>query len=188
MFRYVRLTLVAIAFSYFFSGIARSQPGPGGKPPQGRKIGIPKGLLSTTTVQIQRYSGDVNDGTEPWGMSKTISSPEKLTFRWKTDEASVASAIWQVSDKPFAPLDMAALQAQVLASGSLAFVPPAKGKAYWFTVDFAKFVSQSTPSHKKYYLRVVTVGALGQQLGLPSSPVTITYIKPMPDPSVKFNF
>jgi len=187
MFHYVRLALAAVAFSCLFTSVASSQPGPGGRPPQGISVYVPKGLLSKTIVKVKRWSGDVSDG-EIFGMSMTISSPDKLTFYWQTNETNVASAIWQVSDKPFAPLDMAALQAQVLASGSLAFVPPAKGKAYWFTVDFAKFVSQSTPSHKKYYLRVVTVGALGQQLGLPSSPVTITYIKPMPDPSVKFNF
>ncbi|MDQ3545803.1 MAG: hypothetical protein M3429_04695, partial [Verrucomicrobiota bacterium] len=144
-----------------------------GKRTQGGTTPAPP--TTKTKLEAQEFGGEF----QQWVKSLTITSAEEVTFRWMTDQPGVASAVWQVSDKPVVfGENIAQSQApQVIASGVLGSVPK-PGHVAMFDIDFAQFAPKTPPSTpRSYWVFVKTRNAAQQFVGLPSASVKITYRK-----------
>lgn len=138
--------------------------GPGYQPPP---------PVTKTKLDVMEFSGEF----QQWVKSRTITTAEKLTFRWSTNEAGVASATWMVSDKPasFSHLAAAPQAPHVIRSGNLRKAP-AKGHITMFDIDFALFVSKKPPEiPRTYWVFLTTKNARNQPVDLASVPVKIVY-------------
>jgi CubicO group peptidase (beta-lactamase class C family) len=131
--------------------------------------------VSRTKIEIKEFGGEF----EQWVKTLTITSPDKITFRYSTDQPGAVTAIWQVSDKPFSSNPMITQQEapHVIASGTLGQVP-APGHIHLFEVNFAVFAPNTPPaSPLGYWVFVVTKNAQQQNVGVASAPVKIIYRK-----------
>jgi hypothetical protein len=134
---------------------------------------LTESATSKTKLEVKEGSGDF----EQWGNSLVISSAEKVTFRWRTDQEGVASAMWQVRDSPAFGQTSRINAGTILRSGEMNTVP-AKGHVQPFEINTGQFAPQTPPqSPKRYYVYVVTRDAQGKAVGLQSAPVTITYLE-----------
>jgi len=118
-------------------------------------------VMSATTIEVRRFSGDF----EEWTDTFTIHTPQSLTLRWKTTLSTASAGVWQVSDKPFIPSSASPLGATVLKSGPLPSVTPG-GNAMPFTVDFGTILT--TPpkvAPTVYFVRAVPTTAAGHPAG-----------------------
>ncbi len=145
--------------------------------------------VTKTKLEVKQFSKEF----EQWVKTITITSAEKLTFRWSTDEAAAKGGVWKVSDKPVSfgstmtTAAAAELQQQphVISSGN-AGSQPAKGKILTFEIDFALFAPKNPPSAPRTYWVFLTPTSGGgrvkqgggQPAGIPSVPVKIVYRKP----------
>ena len=154
----------------------------GKNPGQGTQPAPP---VTKTKLEVKEFSGDF----EQWKKTLQINSAEKVTFRWSTSELNTASAIWQVSDKPFSsgPQTTVAQAPHVIASGVLGQVP-IPGHVSMFDINFAQFAPKSPPSTPlSYWVFIETKSSRQQPVGLPSAPVKIVY-KKATQPPVEFSF
>jgi hypothetical protein len=148
----------------------------------------PAPLVTKTKLEVKQFSKEF----EQWVKTITITSADKLTFRWSTDEGSAKRGVWKVSDKPVSfgstmSAAAAALQQQpnVISSGSAGSVST-NGKIVTFEIDFALFAPKNPPPTPRTYWVFLTptsgVGRInqgsGQPVGIPSVPVKVVYRKP----------
>ncbi len=149
----------------------------------------PSPPATKTKLEAQEFSKEF----ATWVKTLTITSAEKLTFRWSTQEVAANGGVWKVSDKPVSfgstmtTAVATALQQQphVISSGS-AGRPAATGNPLTFEIDFALFAPKTPPPTPRTYWIFVTPisgrGPVGQAgvrtVGLPSVPVKIVYRKP----------
>ncbi len=105
------LLISTLALFPVLPGVAKSQ---GKNPQQGTTPGPP---VTKTKIEVQEFGGEFQN----WVKSLTITTADKVTFRYSTNEPAATSAIWQVSDKPFSagPQVTAAQAPHVIASGAL---------------------------------------------------------------------
>jgi hypothetical protein len=174
-------TLLSIFLLLFFGGLmlsGRHVWAQGKKPIPDSQPGPP---VTKTKLEVKEFGGDF----ENWVKSLTIESPQKLNFRYSTDQPGAVSAIWQVSD---GPID-SGLQANIekaphiIASGSAGDVP-APGHVGWFQINFA-LIAAPTPSFSpdRYWVRIVTKDARARPVGIASGSVRIIYSKPATAPT-----
>jgi hypothetical protein len=143
---------------------------------------LPAGALATT-LSVGEVTGP--DKPLDWRSSKTINSPEILTFRWSTTDPDAKGGLWTVKqDGKAAPVATGALQSA-----------PGPGKFAQFSIDFKKFAPAHAPSGGLTYR--VTVSSLpslraGAEPISTSSAVVIKYVKPGPttqfDADMGFSF
>jgi len=141
-----------------------------------------------TKLEVKQFSNEF----EQWVKTITITSADKLTFRWSTQENAANGGVWKVSDKPVyfggSTIAAAALQQplpHVISSGN-AGKPGANGTFLTFEINFALFAPKNPPPTPHTYWIFLTptsgagrVGPVGAQAaGLPSIPVKIIYRKP----------
>src|SRR6266542_6100588 len=135
--------------------------------------------VTKTKLEVKQFSKEF----EQWVKTITITSAEKLTFRWSTQEVAANGGVWKVSDKPVSfgstmtTAVATALQQQphVISSGS-AGRPAATGNTLTFEIDFALFAPKTPPPTPRTYWIFVTPisgrGPVGQAgvrtVGLPS--------------------
>jgi hypothetical protein len=164
------LLISTLAFSPIIPNVVKSQ---GKNPQQGT---TPGPSVSKTKIEVQENAGDF---AAPWVNSLTITSAGTLGFRYSTNEPDAASAIWQVSDKPFSsgPQITKGQAPHVIASGALGNVPQ-PGHVSQFEIHFALFAPKTPPpSPVSYWVFVVTKNTRGLPVGIASAPVKITYRK-----------
>lgn len=132
-----------------------------------------------TKLEAQEFSKEF----ATWVKVLTITSADKLTFRWFTDEAAANGGIWKVSDKPVFSASnlmtaMATQQPHIISSGTLSQAP-SKGKFLTFEINFALFAPKNPPPTPLTYWVFLTPtswsGRAPQAVGLPSVPVKIVY-------------
>ena len=139
-----------------------------------------------TKLEVKQFSNEF----EQWMKTITITSAEKLTFRWSTQEAAANGGVWKVSDKPVyfgrATIAAAALQQppHVISSGNAGKLG-ALGTFLTFEINFALFAPKNPPATPRtYWIFLTPMGGGGrgpgggQAAGLPSVPVKIVYRKP----------
>jgi len=163
------LLILILALVPMFPNAAKSQ---GKKPPQGTTPGPP---VTKTKIEAEEFGGEFQN----WVKLLTITTPDKVTFRYSTNETGAVSAIWQVSDKPFsAGSAINSGQAfHVIASGALGKVP-APGHVSQFEINFKQFVPSVPPVKPlSYWVFIVTKDAPGNPVGIASAPVKVVYKK-----------
>src|SRR6266542_5584940 len=106
---------------------------------QGKKKGsgtTPAQRGTKNKIEVEEFGGEFAQ----WVKSLTITSVDKLTFRYSTNEPAAVTAIWQVSDTPVTFSNQIGIgQApHVIASGALGAVP-APGHVSQFEINFALF-------------------------------------------------
>ncbi len=145
---------------------------------QGKKQGsgtTPAPPVTKTKIEVEEFGGEFAQ----WVKSLTITSLDKLTFRYSTNEPAAVTAIWQVSDTPVTFSNQIGIgQApHVIASGALGAVP-APGHVSQFEINFALFAPKTPPSSpKSYWVFIVTKSDRQTPVGLASVPVKIVYHK-----------
>jgi hypothetical protein len=146
-----------------------------------------KQFSTKTKLEVKQFSNEF----EQWMKTITITSADKLTFRWSTQEKAANGGVWKVSDKPVyfggSTIAAAVLQQQphVISSGN-AGKPRANGTFLTFEINFALFAPKNAPPTSRTYWIFLTPtsggGRVGpfraQAAGLPSIPVKIVYRKP----------
>ena len=144
---------------------------------QGRE---PRGLqpsFDRTRLEARTYSGGDLDSSFPWVRSLTVTSPARVYFRWRTTEADVTSAEWQLTDSSTGFSG----QPGIIGSGPGALTHSAEGTGGQFSVVLSAFLSQDAPAvPKSYHLRLVP--RKGRIQLAPSSSVMITHQKAGPTP------
>jgi hypothetical protein len=136
-----------------------------------KALGSPK--IVPAKLDVQLASGDFKS----YGSKQTITTPQKVTFRWIPKLQGMAWAKWQVAASSFSASPAPA----ILLEGSAGTVPEV-GHQGFFDIDFAKLVSQNPPAQpKKYYVRITTFTAGRTAVGNTATPqVTVTHAEPAP--------
>ena len=174
--------ILATLFSFLLFSLAPAPPHSVSS--QGKKPGTdykPAPPATKTKLEAQEFSKEF----ATWVKTLTITSADKLTFRWFTDEAEANGGVWKVSDKPVyfggsMATAMAAQPPHVISSGNLS-PAPSKGKFLTFEIDFANFAPKNPPAPRTYWVFVTPSSSSGRgphATGLPSVPVKITYRRP----------
>lgn len=166
MFSASFLTLIAISLLLSVQSVWSQD-----KSPQGGSTSPPP--VTKTKLEVQEFSKEF----EQWRKSLTITTPERLTFRWMTDQANVALATWNVTNKPASSSGVPAAvpASKVIRSGNLRKAP-AKGHVATFDIDFAQFAPKKPPqTPRTYWVFITPKNMLGQTVGKSSVPVKIVY-------------
>jgi hypothetical protein len=131
---------------------------------QGKKPGTdykPAPPATKTKLEAQEFSKEF----ATWVKTLTITSADKLTFRWFTDEAEANGGIWKVSDKPVyfggsMITAMATQQPHIISSGTLS-PAPSKGKFLTFEINFANFAPKNPPAPRTYWVFITPCSSIG---------------------------
>lgn len=141
------------------------------KRPQGSSTSLPP--FTKTKLEVQEFSKEF----EQWRKSLTITAPERLTFRWTTDETNVAAATWTVTNKLASSSGVAAAvpAPKVIRRGNLRKAP-AQGHLAMFDIDFEQFAPKKPPqTPRTYWVLITPKNARGQTVGPASVPVKVVY-------------
>lgn len=132
---------------------------------------LPSPMIVPAKLDVQLFAGDF----KTYGPQQTITSPQKVTFRWIPKLHGIARARWEVAASPFSGSATPA----ILLEGSVGTVPAVHQQGL-FDVDFGKFLSPNPPSQpKKYYVRITTFAAGRDATGNASTPAaTVIHTKP----------
>ena len=145
-------------------------------------------LVATKTwLEVGSFSGDV----ELSSRKETIFKPEKLNFRWRTEEPDAEQGVWELYRLTNSKQELA------IASGYAGKAPMST-----FEIDFSKYLPAKPPSTPSQYrvrvtpgtsAKIIPTAVQGQfrkvpskAVGMPSVPVIITY-SATGQPSVQFD-